>query len=423
MIYGFSDLNYYEILDIAPGKDAKEIQEGYYRVRSAFAKNALASYSLYSAEEREKIQRLVEEAYHTLIDEKSREEYERKLAEERNRLFKEGKVPPPALPFLGGEDEAEAVEPRAAESETDESAGLESGEPREEVLREEMAGKEKTPRITGEIEAEPELEGPPEPGPREEEAGEDRTAALEESRPAVPTSGPKEERPEPPRVASPPVPEKPRPPVPPVPGRPGPRWTPPAVAATPARPPVTGLPLRSHALPGAARPPTIPVTTPRPPFSSGPSSRVPVPERGRTAPDQARTSAVPARPAPVPAATAAPDSPVRGREEFEDTVLNIPPPSRPAHSPLDYLETSVSGAFLKKAREDRGVSLDQVFEATRIRKPILVAIEEENFKKLPADVFLKGMILILSRFLELPNPETVVKGYLDRLVAARDWLE
>jgi cytoskeletal protein RodZ len=69
------------------------------------------------------------------------------------------------------------------------------------------------------------------------------------------------------------------------------------------------------------------------------------------------------------------------------------------------------------------LSLEDVYDVTRIRRPILVAIEEENPKQLPADVFLKGMLLIYARFLEVHDPEELVQGYMARLIAKREWMD
>ena len=111
MTPGFANLNYYEILDVSMGDDAKEVQEAYYLVREAFSKNSLSSYSLYTQEEREEIGRLIEEAYHILFDDQSRQEYDRNLSENRIRMEKSKKILQAGLPF---DESAEGLRARAA---------------------------------------------------------------------------------------------------------------------------------------------------------------------------------------------------------------------------------------------------------------------------------------------------------------------
>lgn len=378
MTPGFSDLTYYEVLDISPTVEPKEIQDGYHRVREAFKKGSLASYSLYTEEERQDILKLVEEAYHTLIDEQSREEYNKRLAQERARLGKAAAQE--SLPFA---EAAASEEPQAGEQEPEveevtrsvmELMGPEEPVPpfpEEEVEDYEEA--ERKEREEEEVEFEDERsdlevwEGAagensqdvPEPEEDQEEA---RAEAPEPSEPEDEEPGPEEEPLEKIVIRAAQEQEKQDQPE------------------TQASPPEEDKILLKDIVPAMAK--TVA------PGDAGP------------------------RPAPG-----------RERESYEETVNDITPAPEEKPSALDYIETGVSGAFLKQAREAKGVTLEEVWETTRIRRPILAAIEEEEYKKLPADVFLKGMILTYARYLGVKNPEEVVKGYMDRLVAARDWLE
>ncbi len=45
------------------------------------------------------------------------------------------------------------------------------------------------------------------------------------------------------------------------------------------------------------------------------------------------------------------------------------------------------GATLRTAREQRGVSIDDAAEATKIRSSYLVALEEEDFERLPGPTY------------------------------------
>jgi hypothetical protein len=67
------------------------------------------------------------------------------------------------------------------------------------------------------------------------------------------------------------------------------------------------------------------------------------------------------------------------------------------------------GPALRRARLARGVSLDEASRDTRIRRPALEALEEEDFESLLGDVYVRGSIRSYASYLGLPS---------DRLVAA-----
>ena len=69
------------------------------------------------------------------------------------------------------------------------------------------------------------------------------------------------------------------------------------------------------------------------------------------------------------------------------------------------------GIFLKKSREERHIELDEVAEATRIRRHTLEAIENDEWSKLPSQVFIKGFLKSYAEFLGL-DKETVIHHYL-----------
>jgi len=68
------------------------------------------------------------------------------------------------------------------------------------------------------------------------------------------------------------------------------------------------------------------------------------------------------------------------------------------------------GSYLRNAREARGLDLRDAAQQTRISIHYLKAIEEEDFCKLPGEVFVKGFLKNYARFLRLPEDE-VVKRY------------
>ncbi len=77
------------------------------------------------------------------------------------------------------------------------------------------------------------------------------------------------------------------------------------------------------------------------------------------------------------------------------------------------------GDLLRRTREEKGLSLDQVVQATRIRKEFLQALEEEDLDRLPAAVYVKGFLRNYATFLgldpqeilgHLPTPENAIPG-------------
>lgn len=76
-------------------------------------------------------------------------------------------------------------------------------------------------------------------------------------------------------------------------------------------------------------------------------------------------------------------------------------------------ETEWRGSFLKRIRELRRYSLDDIAQVTKISKTYLHAIEEELYDKLPAPVFVRGFLLQYARTLKIPA-EPVALAYMAR---------
>ncbi|MGE4233416.1 MAG: helix-turn-helix domain-containing protein [Bacteriovoracia bacterium] len=74
-------------------------------------------------------------------------------------------------------------------------------------------------------------------------------------------------------------------------------------------------------------------------------------------------------------------------------------------------EIDFRGEFLKKIREYRSVSLDELSDFTKISKTYLQCIEAEAFESLPAPVYLRGFLIQIAKALKL-NPDKVAKGYM-----------
>ena len=73
-----------------------------------------------------------------------------------------------------------------------------------------------------------------------------------------------------------------------------------------------------------------------------------------------------------------------------------------------------SGPTLRKIRESRRITLEDLSDYTRISRSYLHALEEENFAKLPAVVYVRGFLQQISKRLKLPVDQ-VTRHYLERM--------
>ena len=67
------------------------------------------------------------------------------------------------------------------------------------------------------------------------------------------------------------------------------------------------------------------------------------------------------------------------------------------------------GQYLRSARETRGIDLRDAAQQTRIGITYLKALEEEDFSRLPGEVFVKGFLKNYGKFLRLDEAETMKK--------------
>ncbi len=77
-------------------------------------------------------------------------------------------------------------------------------------------------------------------------------------------------------------------------------------------------------------------------------------------------------------------------------------------------DTEFSGATLRKIREAQGVDLGEISARTKIGRLHLAAIEEESWDALPAEVYVRGFVVELAKFLRL-DPAQVQRTYLRRM--------
>lgn len=74
------------------------------------------------------------------------------------------------------------------------------------------------------------------------------------------------------------------------------------------------------------------------------------------------------------------------------------------------------GGFLQKIRTYKNISLDRMSEATRISRPYLTAVETNDYKQLPAAVFVRGFVVQIARNLSLDETK-VANSYMKRFKA------
>ncbi|UCF31026.1 MAG: helix-turn-helix domain-containing protein [bacterium] len=70
------------------------------------------------------------------------------------------------------------------------------------------------------------------------------------------------------------------------------------------------------------------------------------------------------------------------------------------------------GPFLRRCREDLGMTLKEVAKRTRIRTTHLESIEEERYSQLPAPVYLRGFLMEFARALEIEDAEELATRYI-----------
>lgn len=68
---------------------------------------------------------------------------------------------------------------------------------------------------------------------------------------------------------------------------------------------------------------------------------------------------------------------------------------------------STLGQELKRRREERGITLSEISEATRIVTRFLKAIEEDNFSALPGGIFTRSFIRAYARYVGMDEEEAM----------------
>ncbi len=159
--------------------------------------------------------------------------------------------------------------------------------------------------------------------------------------------------------------------------------------------PVESVP--ATAQPTTTPPPTTVVPTTLPPTTLPPTTLPPTTLPPMTLPP---TTLPPTTllPTPVP-------SSVHRRIDLPTAPTPTPPPG------LLSLDGEVNGQTLRRLREYRRLGLDELAEATKIRRAYLAAIEEQDFENLPSRVYLRGFLTQIARVLRVDKTR-LADGYL-----------
>ena len=76
-------------------------------------------------------------------------------------------------------------------------------------------------------------------------------------------------------------------------------------------------------------------------------------------------------------------------------------------------DAEMTGEFLRKIRQTRGIELSDISQRTKISERYLRAIEEERFADMPAAVYVRGYVMEYARALRM-DAHRVTESYLAR---------
>ncbi|NUK04131.1 helix-turn-helix domain-containing protein [Streptomyces lunaelactis] len=92
------------------------------------------------------------------------------------------------------------------------------------------------------------------------------------------------------------------------------------------------------------------------------------------------------------------------------SIGNSPEDDRPSVEPSAEDDRPSIGRALQQARIDAGLTVDEVSTSTRVRIPIVQAIEQDDFSRCGGDVYARGHIRTLARAVGL-DPDPFVAQY------------
>ena len=147
---------------------------------------------------------------------------------------------------------------------------------------------------------------------------------------------------------------------------------------------------------------------PRTPRAAAPRAGLPSPRPGRTPPPPSLGFRI----RPGSAAGRRPGASGGPRERAASEHLPGPAEAREPRPRLEIAsDAEFTGELLRRVRESYGLSIQQVAERTRITRIHLENVEADRYDRLPATVYLRGILVNLARELRL-DPARVSKTYL-----------
>lgn len=113
-----------------------------------------------------------------------------------------------------------------------------------------------------------------------------------------------------------------------------------------------------------------------------------------------------------------PEEPLRPVPEIASRPAPSPQPvvAEPVRQPPASV-TEFTGSVIKVLREQRGLTIRNVADITKVGSRYLEFIEAEKFERLPARPYLRGFLLLYAQTLGY-DPERLISDYLKRFDAA-----
>ncbi len=95
--------------------------------------------------------------------------------------------------------------------------------------------------------------------------------------------------------------------------------------------------------------------------------------------------------------------------DFASHLLQMIKVTTMSHEATQTTEQTL-GSYLREQRQQKGLSLSEVSASTKISLPILNAIEDDDYKRMPADAFCRGFYNMYAKLLEL-DPQEILTQY------------
>ena len=67
------------------------------------------------------------------------------------------------------------------------------------------------------------------------------------------------------------------------------------------------------------------------------------------------------------------------------------------------------GSYLKRGRQEAGITLEQLAERTRIRQQSLESLEQDDLESLPSDPYVRGFVKLICREVGLPARDALLR--------------